>query len=98
MNFDSTRNLLIKESWNFSGYQEGLDGWPEEIIFNPEKKWFRIIDLKQNPNWKFNINNVKGLGWNVYNYEAEEISYREAGLLIKNSTWDDYYKSYKITK
>lgn len=89
-------NYMIKESWNFLGFEEGEDGWPVARLFGKPNDRFRIINRFKQPFWVASIDNVSRLGWPVANYKTEKISKKEAENLIANATWDQFYKCYKL--
>jgi hypothetical protein len=86
------KNYLIKESWNFLGYEEGDDGWPVTKLFEKPDSRFRIIS--DTSKWEASIKNVSRMGWPITNYKTVKISQEEADNLISRSKWNNFYKCY----
>ena len=85
------KSKLIKESWNFHGFQSGETSDSIEEYISPVV-WFRIVNSKKQ---LIGPDKVQRLGWPVSNYKIEKISQEEAESLKSSSTYDDFYKSYR---
>jgi hypothetical protein len=82
---------LIKESWQFHGFQSGPNGEIEKVVLSPRS--FRIVTY--NSSLRYDIDRVNRMGWPVSQYKIEKISKEEAIKLAQENKYDSYYKCFR---